>query len=680
MAQQNPYLNRVAIKDHTQFFGRRKEASRIFSRIGASRPQSISVVGDRRIGKSSLLNYLCSPVIQKQFLDRPENYVFVFMDLQQRRNLSLKDFLHEWLQQLQRALGTGSLTINGDYDAVRDALELLQARRKKLIAVFDEFDVVTTNRLFSADFFAFLRSLANNYEVAYITSSGRDLQELCHTDQIADSPFFNIFTNVYLRQFAPDEALELVTRPSAAAGLPLEPYKDDIFNLGGYFPFFLQIACSSFFEHLQDGSPVDRQAVEDTFHDEARAHFRYIWDHFDEEKHTVCRAIAENSAVAKEQTHVFQDLKRSGYVIEDAGGLRLFSRKFVELASRVPRSTPSITGSHPVVPAVLPVPELSYFEIPATDPAIDSSMLSGEITRRWANPSQQPPPQATIPAQIGRFLLRERIGGGGMGDVFLARDTELGRFVALKILKPRYGNDQEIRRRFLREARMASSLNHPNIATIYEIGEILEVPYLVMEYVRGRTLSQWVKEDGPMPISSILHIGAQTARALQEAHSSGIIHRDIKSSNLVVNKKGDVKVLDFGLAKPGLFHLHRPQDSLGDDAELKVIPDITEPGILVGTVTYMSPEQAHGEAEIGPASDIFSLGIVLYEITTGKLPFDGQTYFQTIEGITKREPKPIQELRPEAPQRLIDVINRALRKAPEDRFHSAAEMAEALEE
>src|SRR5262249_10126219 len=239
----NPYLNRVAIKDPAQFFGRSREGSKIFSRIGASRPQSISVVGERRIGKSSLLYFINDRAVRSRFLDRSEAYAFAFIDLQQKRRLTLTEFFAELFALLATEIGDKSLTkLTPGFDSVRAVLEGFRRDKRKLIVLFDEFDAITTNRAFDLEFYSFLRSIANNYDVAYVTSSARDLQELCHTQLIADSPFFNIFTNVFLRAFTREEATALIVRPSAENGLPLEGYARRIMEAAGYFPYFLQIA------------------------------------------------------------------------------------------------------------------------------------------------------------------------------------------------------------------------------------------------------------------------------------------------------------------------------------------------------------------------------------------------------------------------------------------------------
>lgn len=639
----NPYLNRVAIHDPKHFFGRRREISKIFSRIGASRPQSIAVVGDRRIGKSSLLNQIYNPEVRAQFLDEPGRYTFLFIDFQQRRHIAIDEFFQDLFAQLAEALGPSAVEgLEPSFDATRKVLARLRQSGQRLIILFDEFDAVTTNTRFDLDFYSFLRACANNYDVAYVTSSSRDLQELCHTAQIADSPFFNIFTNVYLRAFSAAEARDLIAIPSAAAGVPLEHYQRDILDLAGFFPFFLQIACSSFVDALTEGAGADgmlRRTVEELFLDEARGHFRFIWEHFDSDHREVIRTLVTGGEVDPRMSHVFEDLKRAGYVTEGPRGPRVFSSLFVDAISR--RTV-----------------AVSDVELPPTDKFDPSSPIqpvqrAGEVG-----------PLLFDNGRVGRFEVRERLGGGGMGDVYRGYDTELTRTVAIKVLGAKYASDPMSKRRFLREAQMASILSHPNIATIYEIGEVSGVPYIVMEYVEGTTLAERLQRDGRLAIREIIEIGCQLASALEEAHEKGVVHRDIKSGNIIQTARGGIKILDFGLAKPS---------PLASKMREKVA-DLTEPGVLIGTITYMSPEQASGEGEVTHLSDVFSLGIVLYELTTGRLPFDGETYFQIIEKITRQAPPAVSDLRPEAPLLLVRVIERAMAKRPEDRYQAAREL------
>ena len=638
--QRNPYLNRVAIQDPDQFFGRAREVSKIFSRIGASRPQSISVVGERRIGKSSLLHYINNSQVRARHFDQPESYAFVFIDLQQKRRLTLIEFFKELFAQLSRETGDKAFKKSQpSFDALRAALETFRKDGRKLIVLFDEFDAITTNRAFDLEFYSFLRSIANNYDVAYITSSARDLQELCHTQLIADSPFFNIFTNVFLRAFTRKEALDLITRPSAQAALPLEGYARRITEIAGYFPYFLQIACSAYFDHLlENDGKLDREEVEATFLDEAKGQFRFIWDHLSDSGRRAIREFHENGRVEKEHEHIWEDLKRAGYFVQDDRGPRVFSTLFSSVISR---------------------PRIITTELRDTDRAA-MAVHDGRTEKVAAPPLIEPQ------GHIGRFEIRRSLGAGGMGEIFESYDTELERIVAIKVLATKHIEDETMKQRFLREARMASQLNHPNIATIHEIGEASGNPYIVMEYVEGQTVSERL-EGGPLPLSEILDFGVQAADALAEAHECGVVHRDIKCSNIMITSRGKVKVLDFGLAKPQSI-LNRAADKTR----------LTESGVLLGTVSYMSPEQATGNGEVTHLADIFSLGVVLYEMTTGRLPFEGETYFQTIEAIKKRAPSPIKKHRNDTPEGLAVIIERLLRKSPAERYQACSEVADDL--
>src|SRR5215216_2784927 len=633
----NPYLNRVAIKDPAQFFGRAREVSKIFSRIGSSRPQSISVVGERRIGKSSLLYYINHPQVRERYLDGTASYTFAFIDLQQKRRLTLTEFFKELFSLVAKEVNDESLTrLEPTFDSVRALLEDFRREGRKLIVLFDEFDAITTNRAFDLEFYSFLRSIANNYDVAYVTSSARDLQELCHTQLIADSPFFNIFTNVFLRAFTRKEATDLITRPSPDAGLPLEGYARRIMELAGHFPYFLQIACSAFFDQLSENEgKLDREEVEATFFDEAKGQFRFIWDHMSDGYRRCVRDFVENGQVEKEQAHVYEDLKRAGYFIEDDRGPRIFSTMFSSIISR---------------------PRIITTELRETDRAA-MAVHDGKTEKVAAPPLIEPE------GHIGRFDIRRSLGAGGMGEIFEAYDTDLHRTVAIKVLASKHIEDETMKQRFLREARMASQLNHPNIAMIYEIGEAAGNPFIVMEYVEGETLADRLA-GGHLDFKEITEVGEQAADALAEAHERGVVHRDIKSANIMITGRGKAKVLDFGLAKP-LPVINRAISKTR----------LTESGVLLGTVSYMSPEQATGRGEVTHLSDIFSLGVVLYEVTTGRLPFEGETYFQTIEAINKRTPSPIRKHRKDAPDALVDIIERMLKKAPAERYQSAADVA-----
>lgn len=266
--------------------------------------------------------------------------------------------------------------------------------------------------------------------------------------------------------------------------------------------------------------------------------------------------------------------------------------------------------------------------------------------------------------KLGRYEIRSKLGEGGMGEVYLARDTQLGRDIALKILTAEVARDQQRLHRFLQEARAASSLAHPNVAHIYEIGEVNGAHFIAMEFVEGESLDRKIG-GRPVPIAELLEIALQIADALDEAHAKGIIHRDIKSSNVVMTARGRAKVLDFGLAK-----LSTPAGPTDQTSNSELATRVkTSPGIVMGTVNYMSPEQALGR-EVDHRSDIFSFGVVLYEMATGRLPFAGNTITETIDHITHAQPEAIARMNYDAPPELELIVKKALRKDRDERYQT----------
>jgi Tol biopolymer transport system component len=287
---------------------------------------------------------------------------------------------------------------------------------------------------------------------------------------------------------------------------------------------------------------------------------------------------------------------------------------------------------------------------------------------------------------FSHYRLLAPLGEGGMGIVYRAEDTTLGRPVAVKFLHSRTIEDQALRTRFLREARLAASINHPNICTIYEVGEVTgdiplfagarsEVvpagtPFIAMELVVGETLHDRLMRVGRLPVKELLAIGVQIAEGMQEAHARRIVHRDLKPHNVLIDGAGRVKILDFGLAKP--LDGPRPDDVVMVDA-LTRSAELTRMGGIVGTVAYMSPEQAQGKP-LDSSSDLFSFGVMLYELATGQRPFDGSSPTSTIAKILETDPRPIRETVPHLPSDLDRIVRRCLQKNPADRYHDARDL------
>ena len=274
--------------------------------------------------------------------------------------------------------------------------------------------------------------------------------------------------------------------------------------------------------------------------------------------------------------------------------------------------------------------------------------------------------------RLGPYEITAKIGQGGMGDVYRARDTRLDRTVAVKVLPPDFAHDQDRRLRFEREARAISKLNHPNICTVYDIGEHEGQPFLVMEVIRGLTLQERLR-GRPLKTADVLDLGAQLADALDVAHAEGIIHRDIKPANIIVTDRGQAKLLDFGLAKQAPER--KAQSDVVTRFDAPTIPpeQLTEPGSAVGTVSYMSPEQARGET-LDQRTDLFSLGAVLYEMVTGRRAFEGPTTAVVFDQILNQAPVAPVHLNQDVPPKLQDVINNALEKDRDLRYQNAADL------
>ena len=266
--------------------------------------------------------------------------------------------------------------------------------------------------------------------------------------------------------------------------------------------------------------------------------------------------------------------------------------------------------------------------------------------------------------QLLHYRLINKVGAGGMGQVYRAEDTKLGRYVALKLLAPDATRDQTAKRRLLAEAQSASVLNHPNIVTIHAIEEVDGVDFIVMEFVEGETLTSHLATNGALPLTSLLDIGIQVADALEAAHSVGLIHRDIKPANILITPKGVAKVADFGLAKM----VRLSTDEIDREA-LTLAANLTGPGIVLGTAAYMSPEQTRGET-LDVRSEIFSLGSLLYEAATRTRAFSGPSVLAIMHAIAAVDPPPPSKLRPELPREFDLIIERALAKDKTQRYYS----------
>ncbi len=331
----NPYLNRVMISHPSMFFGRVTLVKRIMGRLSSEKPQSVSIVGERRIGKSSLLNFLTFESTRKEHLGDTGKYVFAFVDFQQVRSGNPDEVAAAIFQELRKSVECDS-TGREDFDGIRSLCECLTDDGYKLILLFDEFESITKNPAIGPDFYSYFRSLANNYGVAFVTASGRNLKDMCVSRQISDSPFFNIFAVNYVGLFGRDEARRLVTGPSAEYGIPLAPVADAVLDEGGLYPFFLQMMCGSWFDFLESeaktaddfaGKPTPR-GVLSLFREESEPHFEFVVETLADDERAVLGGLS-GGVQPKLGDAGAESLERKGYIVaNESGGFAPFGKEF----------------------------------------------------------------------------------------------------------------------------------------------------------------------------------------------------------------------------------------------------------------------------------------------------------------------------------------------------------------
>ena len=343
----NPYGTRVMIRDRQGFFGRKQEGQRIFSRLGSDPPGSVAIVGDRKIGKSSLLNYVCTRA--KLHLQDPDRLIILFLDFQRDTAWTPDLFAQVVLEAIALETGHPAKPTGSSFDlaGVRRTIEAIHKEGKRVIILLDEFELITSNSNFPPEFFAFLRSLAQHYNVGYVTSSAKDLQALCHDQAICDSPFFNIFSCLNLGPFRPEESVDLIQSPSRKGGHPLDAHVDFIRDLAGDFPFYLQMACSLIFDALSQGSLVDLELIGRRFRQDAEPHYRGLWDGFDPVEREVLKTVARGERLHRSRQHVVEALLGRGYVTKEEASLRITMSPFREFVLRqeVPARTRA-SGPH----------------------------------------------------------------------------------------------------------------------------------------------------------------------------------------------------------------------------------------------------------------------------------------------------------------------------------------------
>jgi len=635
----NPFFNRQRITDRSYFVGRKAEIETLYSAVVTH--QCRSLVGERKMGKSSLLTQICNPETMRAYGLDPERQILLYFDLEGMASAAAQDFWLEILDALLLRLPQGDLTealrrmVDGAdlrFLAVRRFLRRVRDAGFDLVLCLDEFESLARNPHFEPDFYGELRSLAGELGLVYITASKRSLYELTfeHADTLS-SPFFNIFSELPLGALSDQEAVELLTHVSGLLGGPTFCAQEIELarQLAGNHPFFLQVAGFHLYETPGRGQPRPPETaalVHKRYLAEAEDHYRYLWSQLST---TQQMALVHLEQAPEPMVRI---LRIKSLVEERGGRFAPFSETFAEFLKR--QRDAQETGQR----------------------ATFSNGGSDLIGRT-----------------LGGYRVVSPIGQGGMAEVFKGYQPTLDRYVALKILSPRFAADTEFYERFQREASAVARLHHPNIVQVYDFGSVERLTYMVMEYIPGPTLKERVRllrgRGETLSLAEVLTVTRQIASALDHAHANGLIHRDIKPANI--------------LLRANEFDPANAQDAyavLTDFGVVKMLEGVkfTATGMTMGTPDYMSPEQARGD-DVGRASDIYALGVVVYEMLVGQLPFSADTPLAVLlKHMNDAPPKP-HTLLPQLPLGVDLVLERALAKQPHERFATASDFAMALE-
>ncbi len=645
----NPFFNRQRITSPTYFSGRFHAIEALYSAIATR--QCRSIVGERKMGKSSLLTHLYCPNSLRQHGFDPDQYAFVYIDLEGMANITREEFWPEIFDLLEAALPESQTDLRqrASQLAMQDDVRFMHARRLfrridradiTVVMMLDEFESLATNEAFNAGFYGELRSLAGELGVVYITASKRSLYDLTyrHADTLS-SPFFNIFSEEAMGLLTTEEAAELLQTFSARNDHP--PFSaaqiEAVITMAGAHPFFLQLAGYHLYTAVSDpslplaeNSPLPERAIR-RFNAEAEDHFRYLWQQLNEEEQL---AMQQGTAVHGTVTDLQNRLQRKALLTKDK---RPFSQAFATFIKKLNTSSTATTI------------------MPSSSPRTQTATgLTG--------------------ATLGSYRVLAPIGRGGMAVVYKGYQSSLDRYVAIKVMAHHLAGDQTFVERFQREAAGIASLRHQNIVQMYDFGLQQDISYMVMEYISGDTLKAQLtalrQADKKMSLPNIAKTITDIAAALDYAHAHGIVHRDVKPANIMLRDEERLAELTGGVGFTAVL------TDFGVARMLEGV-QLTGTGATIGTPDYMSPEQAQGKPA-GNTSDVYALGIVLYEMLAGELPFTADTPIAVLLKHMQATPPSITMKIPELPTGLDVILMTALAKKPEERYATAGQLATAV--
>lgn len=626
----NPYIYRGAVRSPDLFFGRQHELQEIAAFLNGN--QSVSIVGPRKIGKTSLLMQLMRPQTWPA-LGLADANLFVYLDCEVLGESTHEEIFGHIASEIQNALEDRALPEEPALALVVEspsrlsfegAIRKLNRRDLRVIIILDEFERLSANGNLNVNFFNALRSAAGRYQLVFLTASSRPLIQLTYSSRSQDilsSPFFNIFAPVFLRLFSEEEARQLIRVPAQRQGRPFATTLENfIFTLAGGHPLALQVACFHAWEVADEGPNAEVELSRRVMQ-ELHAHFQYYWHNLTHQEQRTLRTVRGAEERDLEDTtlrEVLRELVQKSLLVPGTGHYRYPSRAWADFVSlQTPTTSDAIGPSHE---------------------------LSG--------------------ASFGAYEVLELIGRGGMAEVYRGRHIHLKRTVAIKILAASLAEDVDSRQRFEREAQAVATLDHDNIVHVYDFGFTNNSCYMVIEYIEGQTLADYLHLNGRLTLEQALPILEDVASALDYAHEHHVVHRDVKPSNVMLQMTEarpcpKAFLTDFGVAK------------------IRTGLTATRSGI-VGTLEYMAPEQIVDSTRVDHRIDVYALGIIAYQAMTGRLPFTGDNPGAIVMAhVGTPVPDPRREV-PDLSAGVAQAIQKALAKDPNDRFATAGAFAAAL--